>query len=54
MAKKETIDSKTEQKEMKVIFHNSYIGIHGNFQKDKVYILSSELFKMFKNDCKEV
>jgi len=56
MAKKETIDNNTESvvKEVKVIFHNSYIGVHGNFQKDKTCTISSELLKIFKDDCKEI
>jgi len=56
MRKKETIDNNTESvaKEVKVIFHNSYIGVYGNFQKDKMYTISCELLKIFKADCKEI
>jgi hypothetical protein len=37
----------------KVIFTNTYIGDLGMFYKGQIYELSGELYKLFKNDCKE-
>jgi hypothetical protein len=37
-----------------VKFIKTYIGDLGVFYKDRIYELSSEQYKVFKNDCEEV
>jgi hypothetical protein len=52
---KENIELKENvPNEIKVIFKNTYIGDLGIYYKGGNYILPFELYKKFKNDCKEV
>jgi hypothetical protein len=62
MAKKKSIEPdamlraglKAELKDVKVMFKNTYIGLHGNFTKGNIYTIPIEIYNILKEDCSEI